>query len=53
VYVGSGGYNVVCRSGGKALDDGGSSANGTELTQYSVMSGNANQQWLITAASGR
>ncbi len=52
VSAGSGYYNIVNAKSGKALDDtGGSTSNGTVMQQYTITgTGNANQQWSITAS---
>ncbi|SEI14672.1 MULTISPECIES: RICIN domain-containing protein [unclassified Leifsonia] len=54
IDAGSGYVNLVNLNSGKALDNpGGSTANGTGMTQYAITgTGNANQQWTITAAGG-
>jgi glucosylceramidase len=51
VSAGSGYFNIVNVKSGKALDDpSGSTVNGTQMQQYTITgTGNANQQWQITA----
>jgi len=47
VSVGSGFYNVICRAGGKTLDNGASITDGTAVKQWTVQGGNINQQWSL------
>ena len=51
ISAGSGYFNIVNVKSGKALDDpSGSTLNGTQMQQYTITgTGNANQQWQITA----
>ena len=50
VNAGSGYFNVINSNSGKALDNpGGSTADGTQMQQWTIWgTGNNNQQWLIS-----
>jgi hypothetical protein len=54
VGVADGYFNIVNVHSGEALDNtGGSTANGTQMQQWSLIGvGNANQQWRIVSAGG-
>ncbi len=54
VNAGAGYFNVINANSGKALDNpGGSTADGTQMQQWTIWgSGNSNQQWLISAVAG-
>ena len=43
-------YRLINRSSGKALDTNSQTAAGSPLTQYTVVAGDPNQEWAITAA---
>jgi hypothetical protein len=45
VDVGGGYYNLICQKSGKALDNSGSSSDGTIMKQWTVQGGNNNQHW--------
>jgi hypothetical protein len=46
-------YHLVCRRSEKAMDNGGSTADGAPLKQWTVEAGNPNQEWkLVDVGSG-
>jgi len=46
-------YNVMCQTSGMVLDNGSGNSNGTPTIQYSLQSGNTNQEWeLVSAGNG-
>jgi hypothetical protein len=44
-------YNLICDTGGLALDNGGSTTNGGVIVQESLTAGDTNQEWGLTSAS--
>ncbi len=46
--IASGEYRLTCETGGCALDNAGSTANGSDVTQWTSGGGNVNQQWVVT-----
>jgi len=46
-------YHLICRQSGKAMDNGGSTVDGGQVTQWANQAGNVNQEWkLVDVGSG-
>ena len=50
VGVGGGEYNLICLTDGLALDNEGSTTAGNGIWQWTLQSGNTNQEWSFQAA---
>lgn len=51
--VNSSTYHLICRQSGKAMDNGGSTVDGGQVTQWANQAGNINQEWrLVDVGSG-
>ena len=45
-------YHLVCKNSGKALDNGGSTADGGQVNQWADQSVNSNQEWKLVDVGG-
>jgi hypothetical protein len=45
-------FHLICKQSGKALDNGGSTTEGSQVTQWADQGGNTNQEWKLVDVGG-